>query len=578
MRELIGRRSFRTGWSFSARALARPLLPILVFALLAGTSLARKSATYDEAVLLTSGAMLIRTWDNGLTGEFPPLLKAFYALPTLFFPSVAVPEPPDSQRYSYVMGPSFDYGNVFLFGQSHPLLLLFCCRMLAVTLACGLGFLVYATAARIWDKTIAIILLWVFALSPNLLAHARLLTTDTGCSLFIFLTTVTLYLTLSRGRPRDVLLCGVALAGALLSKFTGLLPIPSMVLQTGLYVALTRQWGRLHVLVGRLMGAGLVVLLMINLSYGFSGVGHSLAEGEWRSELVKNLAALPLAAHIPLPIPEGYIKGFDIVAYNNRPGFPNIFLGQYYPAGGSWWYYYLVVLGLKLPLPFLIALVLGTWFMVRDRHQEWAAVSIFLIPPLLLFLNFSFVAYRQLGLRYVLPLWPFMILGLGFLAERMKHRWNLRSVRWAAGMLGAWYVVSLLLVAPNYLTFFNELAGGSASGWRYLADSNVDWGQDLPALAAWQEEQGHPAMYVIYHGTAPLSAYGVKSQKLGTPPLPAYVAISVTSYYLARTLPLVAFLKDHRRPLERLGNSIHVYALDQSVVDDMARGAARRGS
>ena len=35
---------------------------------------------------------------------------------------------------------------------------------------------------------------------------------------------------------------------------------------------------------------------------------------------------------------------------------------------------------------------------------------------------------------------------------------------------------------PNYLAYFNLLAGGPAHGYQHLADSSLDWGQDLPAL------------------------------------------------------------------------------------------------
>ena len=48
----------------------------------------------------------------------------------------------------------------------------------------------------------------------------------------------------------------------------------------------------------------------------------------------------------------------------------------------------------------------------------------------------------------------------------------------------------MLRVHPNYLAYFNEAAGGPAQGWRWLVDSNVDWGQELPGLKRYMDTNG----------------------------------------------------------------------------------------
>ena len=53
-----------------------------------------------------------------------------------------------------------------------------------------------------------------------------------------------------------------------------------------------------------------------------------------------------------------------------------------------------------------------------------------------------------------------------------------------------WLAVSTLIIAPDYLAFFNLLAGGPSGGYRYLVDSNLDWGHDLPGMARYVQEQG----------------------------------------------------------------------------------------
>ena len=59
-----------------------------------------------------------------------------------------------------------------------------------------------------------------------------------------------------------------------------------------------------------------------------------------------------------------------------------------------------------------------------------------------------------------------------------------------------WYVFSAVRIYPDYLAYFNELAGGPQNGYKYLDDSNLEWGQDLKRLAAYQKQ--YPEMKVLY--------------------------------------------------------------------------------
>ena len=62
---------------------------------------------------------------------------------------------------------------------------------------------------------------------------------------------------------------------------------------------------------------------------------------------------------------------------------------------------------------------------------------------------------------------------------------------------------------PNTLAFFNAFAGGGRNGFRYLADSNVDWGQDLKPLKKWMDANGVQHINLAYFGTAVPKYYGI---------------------------------------------------------------------
>ena len=78
----------------------------------------------------------------------------------------------------------------------------------------------------------------------------------------------------------------------------------------------------------------------------------------------------------------------------------------------------------------------------------------------------------------------------------------------------------MLRVHPNYLAYFNEAAGGPSRGWRWLVDSNIDWGQDLPLLAKWQREHPDRPVHLKYFGTVEPELY-VDVKPLSPPTWPA---------------------------------------------------------
>ena len=96
---------------------------------------------------------------------------------------------------------------------------------------------------------------------------------------------------------------------------------------------------------------------------------------------------------------------------------------------------------------------------------------------------------------------------------------------WAAGRAGrvvmavglAWLAATSLYTYPQGISYFNEWIGGPANGWKYLADSNVDWGQNLPELAAFLERRHIPAVKTFLFG---LDAPGRYLQPGSWEPLP----------------------------------------------------------
>jgi hypothetical protein len=144
----------------------------------------------------------------------------------------------------------------------------------------------------------------------------------------------------------------------------------------------------------------------------------------------------------------------------------------------------------------------------------------------------------------------------------------------------------MLRIAPHHLAYFNEFVGGPDQGYRYLSDSNLDWGQDLKGVKAYIDEKEIATIYLSYFGTASPSYYGIRyqyvppgynlewpqpSDKVPESELRKILAISVFNlqdvYHPDK--PLFRWLW-RREPVAKIGYSIFVYDLSNDP-DGMAR-------
>jgi len=119
------------------------------------------------------------------------------------------------------------------------------------------------------------------------------------------------------------------------------------------------------------------------------------------------------------------------------------------------------------------------------RWKQSGREELLLLLPALLFFGAFSLGRVQIGIRYVLPAFPFLFIFASSLA-RLRARWS----RIAVGILLALHASAAVRASPDFIAYFNELAGGPANGYRWLADSNLDWGQNLTRMQAYARERG----------------------------------------------------------------------------------------
>lgn len=498
---------------------AAPALLVLFFVTVV-TAVSGKSATFDESVHIFSGWRILTAGDFTTNHEHPPLMKAFAATPLLFMNV----RPPKSEVKREV--DEWSVSHEFVYHVNDGDRILGAARLPIALLATALAWAVHRFAAAALGPVAALLALGLFVTEPNLLAHSGLVTTDLGITALSFFTFVAFVRHL-RTRSRNWLIGAGALLGlALLAKFTAVLLLPILAIAGALVVSRERA-GRWKDLAVSLAAAGGIALLVLNLGYGFGGTFSSLRSFTPESQTFRDYAAGPLGG-VPLPVPVEYVRGFDHAEAGGQQWWSYLF-GRHSMTG--WRHYYLAALAVKTPLPLLLLAAAGLLLWRRAARGGRDAVRpldalLPQVPLAVILAAFTLSAnLKNIGLRYILPVYPFLCL-IAALTTRVELGASWRRARvWVIGGALAWQAAAAAWIYPDFLTFFNLTVGGPSRGAEVLLDSNLDWGQDLEGLGKFIKERRIEKIYVDYFGRACLRHYGVTS----TPDFEGgWIAVSAT--------------------------------------------------
>lgn len=519
------------------------------------TSAADDAPTYDETAHIAAAAAYAVAHDLGWNVEHPPLLKLG---PGLALRASGVNLPTTTAQFR--SHEQYLWGQQILYAAGNdPARVLRIARlpMMAITLLVGL--IVFGFSRDLFGTRGGLLALATYTVSPDVIAHGRLVTTDVGSAGFVVATCWMVW----RARERDyrwIVAAGAALGLAASSKFNVLVYLP-VILSVALWTTI-RADGRV---MRRLVLAGAAAvgsLAIVWLSYLSVDPSLRLEAVEPIALQVGRTATGPMATVADLlPFPEAYRVGLRYaLAANTRPR-PAFLLGDSYLGGRP--AFYPLVLSMKTPVG---VLALWAWSQLtllrRPRRSDViAAVTL----PAAFVLVVGVLSGVNLGVRHVLPAVLLLIVGVGALGGPRRARTATKSPRPGHRSAIAWGLVGITalsawLAHPAYLAYVNEPWGGPDNAYRLVADSNVDWGQDLARLGARLEgETGDRTIYLAYFGTGIPGAYGIDAEDLREVEdvrsiRNAIIAISVTEFNSNR---------ERYRPLGRpdaqVGHSILVF-------------------
>lgn len=528
-------------------------LPVLLFLLFFGqvTLAARQtSITLDESLHITSGYSCLVTGDYRLVEEHPPLLKMIQALPLLW----AIPPPPDPREV-----PGWGEQDLIVAAQ-HVVVpyrpierLVFAARVPTMLVGVLLAALVYRWAADAFGHPAALLALTLSVFDPNILAHSGVAATDLGAACGIFASTYAFWRWLRS--PTGPLWPRALAAGAVLGLALGVKTTAALLLP--LFAALLllgRPAGRpLRFYLAQAIAGSIVAFLVLWAIYRFEiGSVHG-----W-----------------PFPIPAAsHLLPFLKLSQHLRSGHAAFLMGQNYHFGV--WYYFPIAFLLKTP-PLTLALLIltsGMLILRRGPSAGWRGEVVLLAYPVVYF-GLSLTSALNIGYRHLLPILPFLLVWvsrLGLLVQRVP--WF--GPRLALLIPLAGYALVALMLFPWYLAYFNFLAGGPDGGYRYLVDSNLDWGQTWKALRRYVEAHGINEFGLSQYTINDPRAYGLEYTPL--PPWPDAPAVlprrfdpppgvyAISTSTLQGVVTADPEMFDYFRkiePVARIGHAMFVYRVE----------------
>lgn len=581
-------------------------------------SMVGNSAIIDEVAHIPAAYSYLHLGDYRLNPEHPPLIKDLAAVPLQFldlkFPT-NLPAWTDEVNGQWETGWSFLYhiGNdadKILFWSRLPILLL--------TLV--FGAVLYRMVRGRWGVGAALLTLFFYALSPNILANATLVTTDMGASIFMFLALAAFIKYIEKPGRGTFWLLALALTGAQLAKFSSLLLYPFLGVVALVLVRLMKTPAtnaqRFQIYVGGLVGAAAASFVGIWAYYATQVYGmtetvqNHMISGSFIYPTTRFLADILIGInHGPImhPIVQ-YLTGVGMVFGRVTGGNVTYFNGQVQSGSFKGYFPELFLVKTQLALLILAAGLVAyaiwrarntpgmTWARrlassARQHLFEWVlgAFAVY-------YFTVAILGNLDLGLRHVLPVYIpiFVLAGVGLMhAVRRLPRSQGRpgTLAVTAGLL-MWYGASTILAYPHFLSYFNESIGGPKQANKYFSDSSIDWGQDLKRFKTYVDEHpeidkiavdyfggGLPDYYFctrIYDGAGSLIADASGYDCSGTPfvawhaqngpYMGQYIAVSETflenDRYYAKLYnqPGYDYLRA-REPIAKVGNSIYVYKL-----------------
>jgi len=503
----------------------------------------KKSITCDETVHITAGYFYVKNGDFFINFEHPPFSKTisglFISHLNIFYPE---------NVYKDLRKDEWSLGMVFFFiNKKNVDNIVFWARFPMILIGILLGFFMYLWTKELYGEVSGIFTLFLFSFCPNFLAHSCLVTTDVPFTAFFVITLYYLWKFFETENKKYLIFSGIFFGLSISTKFTGIVVMPFIILTLLIIVLKDKIKAKLKInysiIVLCLVLIPFIILILIYRIYGF----------------------------------KYFLLGLKTIIFETTEWGHTSFLNGKFSSNG-WRHYFIMAFLYKTPISFMIFLILAILVNMKLEKKE-----IFLILPAIIYFVFSSLSKKQIGIRYILPFYALIYIYSGRLFayhEKMKIKSSFKNT--LILILCIWYAFVSFKIHPDYLAYFNEIAGGPENGWKHLIDSNIDWGQDLKELKKYLQKERNPEIMLNYFGSIMPETYGIIYEPFF---YPIFLNLPEEHYHLNSEFPEKEYLvisvnylqglvyNDHNifnwlkeiKPKAKVGYSIFIYDITNDV-------------
>lgn len=486
------------------------------------------SHSVDSPVHITAGLEWLQHGTHRIHAENPPLARVAVGLG----PHLAGIELPAS-------GTAYQRGVEVLYSGGHYLRTLTSARLGQLPFFLLAIWLVWLWARRLGGPRAAFLAAATFCALPPVLGHAGLATTDVAFLSTFALAMLTTVRWFEQPSLRRAVWMGLGIGVALSTKYSTLVFFPPCAAVTlALWFALRprgtpipwRAW---------LLGAAVVAVLAPVVVWGAFRFDVGKLRDNPKAERViadcfpdegsVGRRVFDWVAQQTVPAPDG-VFGVLVLYSHTTLGHPAYALGRTSQQG--FWYFYPLAFLVKTPLVFMVlSLAALIALLCRARALGWR----YLAPvgyglAIVVSLMGSTI---NIGLRHGLAAYPFFAIGVGLgidaLLRQVPGRVR-RAACAAIGVLVLWQSTLIFSAFPDYIAWFNRLAGSEPG--TVLVDSDLDWGLDVIQLRDWFEGKDVEQLHIAYFGNVRICEAGLPPLTWLPPaqPTKGWIAISETYY------------------------------------------------
>ena len=360
-----------------------------------------------------------------------------------------------------------------------------------------LAWLVFLWARDLYGEAAGLAACLLCTLSPNLIAHGTLATTDMYFTVGVVGSLYFLRRYLLQPTWRNAVFAGLALALAQVTKSFALMLYVVTFLAIVLVMAKQSRprllTAKRVLLFGAIAAAWFIAI--INASFLFDRTFLPLSAYHFETASFQQLQQNPFLRHIAVPVPYPFLQGLDLMKRDEDTGFT---FGYIYlrgelrdPSSQSFRpfkSYYAVAWFYKEPIPLQILFLWGlVWVFGNRRFADWiTGEGLLLTAAAILVVWLSFFNKAQIGIRHILPALAIEIIIAGAAFANFSSKSRPQKV--VLGVLVLWLAVSVASYYPQMVPYMNEWVHDRRYAYKILADSNLDWGQDDAIVSAYLQK------------------------------------------------------------------------------------------